>query len=362
MVEVMEVSPESARAVVLTTGVAVPARSVTVIPQVSGRVSYRSATLVPGGRLTQGAVLARIESRDYELALQQEQSRVRAAELDLEVERGRQGVAQREWELLGGQQGAHDNALALRRPHLVAREASVQSAWSGVERAKLNLARTVLRAPWNALVLEADAEPGQVVGPSSKVARLVDSDVMWIKASVPLAELGALQVPGVNGDEASEARVIHELAPGLVVERRGRIVRLEGELDPQTKRAQLVVAVERPFDEPQGSVPLLPGSFVKVELEGRRLESVYAVPRAAAHDGDSVWVASAAERLERRQLKVAWATAETLYATEGLQPGDRVVTSQLSLPVQGAPVEVTNTDRAAAQRVTADDGGQGDGK
>lgn len=125
------------------------------------------------------------------------------------------------------------------------------------------------------------------------------------------------------------------------------MIRLEGQLESQTRNAQLLVAVDDPYSPPEGGLPLLPGSFVRVELEGREVDGVFSLPRAALHDGNTLWIVDDSERLATRRVDVRWGTSDEVYITGELQPGDRVVTSTLSLPLAGEQVRVqaSGTDR-----------------
>ena len=87
---------------------------------------------------------------------------------------------------------------------------------------------------------------------------------------------------------------------------------------------------------------LLLAAFVDVVIDGRAHDAVVAVPRAAVRGGDTVWVAGPDDRLARHQVTVAWGTEDALYVTDGLSEGDRVVTSALSLPVDGMAVRTAD--------------------
>ncbi|MGA1355039.1 MAG: hypothetical protein ACO32I_09745, partial [Candidatus Limnocylindrus sp.] len=100
-VEVAAVQPMVVPARIRATGVVRPARVVTLGPEVGGVIIWQSEELVPGGRFQSGQVIVRVDPRDYQMALDQENSRIERATLELETEQARQRVAQREWELLG---------------------------------------------------------------------------------------------------------------------------------------------------------------------------------------------------------------------------------------------------------------------
>ncbi len=341
-VEVLEVQPVSRPAEVHATGLVQPDREVAIVPQVSGQIVAIAPELRPGGRLRAGEVLAQIDPRDYRLAVRQEEGRVAQARLEYELELGRQATAQREWALLGEGRPEDDAPLALRRPQLEAAERGLESARAGLERAQLSLERTALTAPFNAMVLSEDIDLGQVVGPGTTAARLVGTDRFRVSVSLPFEQLRALEIPGLNTAGAgSPATVRQQLSEGIV-ERRGRVFALAGQLEAQTREATVLVAVDDPLDTGDGGLPLLPGALVDVVLHGRELSGAYELPRAAVYGGDTVWLVDREDRLARAEVRTAWGDAESLLVTRGLSPGDRVVTSPLSRPIEGAPVRISD--------------------
>ena len=60
-----------------------------VLPQVSGKLVSVADPVVPGGQVSKGDTLFRIDSRDYQIVVQQERARVAAAKLELAIEEQR---------------------------------------------------------------------------------------------------------------------------------------------------------------------------------------------------------------------------------------------------------------------------------
>ncbi len=320
------------QAMVAATGLISPGREVSVIPEVSGRIVYVSDRLVPGGRFRTGEVMARIDARDYELAVEQQRGLVRSAELEVEMERARQAIALEEWRLLGD--GGEPSPLVLRESQRAAAEMNLNANRSALERAQLGLERTELRAPFNATVLSETVDEGQVVGPQSQVARLIGTDNVRILLSVRLEDLELIEL-SVDGEEGSLVVVRQRVGADRVVERTGRVAHRVDELDPETRRAQVLVLVENPMSLGD-ALPLLPGAFVDAEVRGRSIEGAIAVPRAAVYDGNTVWVLSPQSTLERRSISRVWSDDTYVYVKEGLEDGALLVLSPLVNPVEGA--------------------------
>lgn len=356
VVETRVFAPISRPATVEAMGAVMPARAVVITPEVGGRVIEQSPRLIPGGRFTAGDVLARIDPRDYELAVAQAEAQVVQAGYQLKVEEQRGAVAEREWEIFdrdaAGTREGRD--MALRKPHLAAARAALAATRSGLAKAKLAVGRATLTAPFNAFVREEAIELGQLLGPASRVATLVGTDAFHVQVSVPVDELRWIALPDADGAGGASARVVHEISPELRVERPGRVVQLLGELDPRGRMARLLVEVMDPFGlkEPDaGAEPLLLGAYVRVTIEGRRVQDVLALPREVLRPGDVVWVLGDDDRLVLHEVTVRrWGADEVLVAAT-LPAGARVITSALATPVAGMALR-SLSDEAPAARAT----------
>ena len=346
-VEVLTVQPETERALVLANGLVMPSREVTIVPQVGGSIVSQSDKLLPGGRFARSETLATIDPRDYQLAIQQEQSRVRQAELELLLEQERQVSAGREWELLGDGRAAQDAPLALRKPHLINAEENLAATRAGLQRAELNLERTVLRAPFSAMVTAEHIDVGQVVGQTSSAVTLIGTDRFWIQVSVPVGKLAVLDIPGISAERGSPVRIVRQIGVGDIGERHGEILQLAGELDASTRTGQLLIGVENPLGMDGGKLPLLPGAFVEVEIEGREIDGSVTLPRRAVVDGTHVWLVDGDEQLLDREVVIGWRSRDEVVVTGGLDPGDRVVTSPILRAIRGMAVQIAEDDAQA---------------
>ena len=319
------------------TGVVTPAKQVAVVPQVAGKIVETSPKLMPGGRFKTGEVIAKIDARDYLAARDAAQSQAQRAELELALERGRGEVAEREWTLIG-EAGSTPTDLALRKPQYALAEQNLVAAKGALTQASLNVQRTRLTAPFNAVVVSENIDIGQVVGPGSTAATLVGTDQLWVTVSLPISEVDVLQF----GEDGSAARVIQRLSDGRTVEHEGRALQLGGALDPATRLAQVTVGIDRPYDPEKSALPLLPGAYVEVIFEGLVASQVSRIPRAALYGGDTVWVTQDGT-LARRTVEVAGGDGEAVLVSNGLKSGDAIITTALSLPVAGTPVETAES-------------------
>lgn len=354
LVSVVDPAPEDAVAVISGTGVVEPARRVVISPEVTGRIRSMSDDLVLGGRVDAGDELVRLDARDYQIDVKSQRANVEKARLDLEVEKGRGRVAKREWEMLGKDtdKAEDEGRLVLRKPQEEQAEVAIQVARAGLDRAQLNLSRTRIDAPFNATVVSESIEEGQLVQPGTQMATLIGTDAFWVRVSLPIEDLALIKVPGAKAldgtrlETGSAAQVFVRAAGNVGIERTGEVIRLVGELDPETRRAQVLVRIRDPLDPPDGQLPLLPGAFVDVEIDGENLPGTRRVPRAAIVNGDEVLVADANDQLARRQLTIRWGDEDDVYVSDGLADGDRIIMDKVSPVIVGMALRTRPADES----------------
>lgn len=316
-------------------GVVQPARRVVLQPQVGGKVVQVNDALVPGGLVEAGELLFRIEPDDYELALESAGTRLAEARAQLALEQGRRRVAEREWRLFEDERDeAADAALALREPQLAVAEAQVAAAAAQIRQAELNLARTRVTAPFDAVVLAENVDAGQTLSPQSQAATLAATDEAWVQAAIPVERLAYIDLPDADGAGGSPAEVRYDGGTETVA-RHGRVLRLLGDLDPAGRLARVLIAIDDPLALETAGLPLLFDTYVDVEIESGRVLEVVPLERAWLRPGDRVYVYGEDGRLDIREVEVGWRTPGQVMVTGGISAGERVVTSPLASPVAG---------------------------
>ncbi len=117
----------------------------------------------------------------------------------------------------------------------------------------------------------------------------------------------------------------------------------ETPLDDVGRLARVIIELQAPYAKTEEHRPLLSlGSFVAVEIDGRLLRNVIAIPRSALRADNTVWVANAAKQLEIRRVMVTRLTATEALVESGLEAGEQVILTNLQGAAQGLtlrPVE-----------------------
>ncbi len=368
VVEVTEALASTGHVKISAMGTVMPSRRVTLYPEVNGRVVFCNDKLVPGGRFRVGETALRIDPKQYELLVEQQRATVARSAMELALEEGRKAVAEREWHLIDNEVKPTDagKKLALRETQLEVAKSTLAAAKSNLEIAKMNRRRTAIKAPFNALVTEKFVDIGQIVGPSSRLATLVDADVFWVGVSIPVHQLPWITFPKGKRRPGSKVVVKQEMGAGVVESYGGRVFKLLGGVDPQGKMARLVIEVENPFEpiassgRPQigkaddsaepFSFPLLLDAAVTVEIEGPKLDGMIEIPRHAVRMNDKVWLLTDDRKLRVSDVEVLWSSELNAYVRGGIEAGDKVITNRIETPVAGMAL------RLEGENVNADAG------
>ena len=328
LVETRRLSATNEIVEIQLTGTVVPAEEISLRPRISGEVTELGPNFIDGGLLEKGETIVALDAIDYELALTNAQSKLETARFDYKQELGRQDVARREWELLKSPDASElEKELALRKPHLAAKKAALAAAESAVEQAELNMARTRISAPFNALVLERSVNLGSQASLQTQLAALAGTDAYWIEVSIPVDRIGWVAIPGSRVKVASVSGTVRE----------GHVIKMLGDLEPKGRMARLLVEVRDPLclrPENQGKTALILGEFVRATVFGRQLENIYSIPRSALHEDRYIWIAKDG-KLDVRPVDILWRDTEKVIFRDGVQDGVQLVLTDINAPVNG---------------------------
>jgi RND family efflux transporter MFP subunit len=295
--------------------------------EVPGRIVRVSPSWDAGGTFKENEELLQIDDADYKAALANAEAAASEAQLAvlMEEERGKQAL--RDWNKLGT--GKPESELVTRGPQLVAAKARHAAAAAAVERARRDLERTVLRAPYAGRIRATLTDLGSYAAPASPLAEFYSTDAYQV--SLPLS------VDDYHLLDSSTSAVVHLSAASGEEDYRftATIARTAAEID-RASRTIHVVAEIKPGKNPP---PLLvPGLFVKAALPGIILHDVVSLPRVCLLPNNRVALAGDDNKLRFRTVKVARSTRDSVLISEGVQPGERVLATALAVITEGMDV------------------------
>lgn len=338
LVEVTRAERGTFQPSIVATGTVVPEQDIILSPRVSGEILSRAPAFTPGGTVGKGEALLQIDPADYKNTLEMRQTDLLQARADLEIELGRQDVARRDYALFNDTLTAENEALVLRKPQLNAARSHVKAAEVAVKQAKLDLERTTIRAPFDAYILNRNANIGSQVSPGDNLGRLVGLDTYWVVATIPLAKLRWLNFADNNRSAGSGVQIRNRTAWEAGEFRVGYIDKLVGALEDQTRMARVLINVPDPLAKRKSNrdlPPLMIGAFVEVRITAREIPDVIRLNRDYLRKDDAVWVMQG-DTLSIRDVEIVFRDADYAYISSGLEENDLVVTTNLSTVVQGA--------------------------
>ena len=309
-----------------------PRVQIDVISEVAGRITSVSPSFAEGGSISAGEPLITIEQRDYLLAVSEAKARVAARELELAQALADADVAKKQ---LANEKNPSD--LALKLPQIAQARAALEAAEIGLERAQSDLERTQITLPFDARITQTSVDEGQYLGLGRTIASVFSTDIAEVRLPFTDADIAALGIPiGYEAEEGKGLRVrLTADVAGATRQWQGQLVRLDASLDPRTRTTFGTVEVRNPFADSEGAMPMAPGLFVSASVEGRSLTDVLAIPAAGLRAGGRVFIMNDENLLEVRSVRVAHATSEMAYLSNGISEGDRVIVSPIRNPVPG---------------------------
>ena len=345
-VEAALVEQETVRIPVQAQGTVSPLRQTAMISEVRGRVIEVSEHFLAGGFVTKDEVLLRIDPRDYQAALLRAQAAVESADSNLAQERGRAEVALQEWKRLpkNSQRSQEATDLYLRKPQLEQAESQALAARADLDYARDDLERTIIRAPYDALILSKNTDIGQFVSPGTMLTELFSVETAEVRLPLPQSRLDYLELPGLRDDSPGASIDLYTDVGGEVQHWPARLHRTEGVYDERSRVLYVVARVEDPYGlQNPGRPPLRIGTFVNANIEGRAIDNLVVLPRSILRSGNQVWVIDADNKLRNRTVETLRAGNELVYVTSGLQAGELVSLNALDPSFAGAEVEILET-------------------
>ncbi len=313
------------------TGYVVPQRKAAVASKGQGRVEWLG--VLEGSQVKEGQVIARLESDDVAASLLQAQAQIKVAQANLELQRAELKNAEidlKRFKVLAPQ-GAipatqFDAALARldkAKASMNSDEAAIISARANAKAAQVAVDQTVIRAPFDGVVLEKHANVGDNITPFSSasdskgaVVTIADMKTLEVEADVAesnIARIGVDQPCEIQLDALPDARFA------------GRVSRIV----PTVDRSKATVLVKVRFVERDERV--LPDMSAKIAFLSKPVppeekKAVIAVQPSAVVTRGGKQVVYAVDKEHVREVPVK--TGERigdLITVEGIKAGDTVV-------------------------------------
>jgi len=317
-----------------------------VRPQVSGLIRERQ--FEEGSEVEAGQPLYQIEPETYAAAVTAAEANVAQAEANFELARREAARAE---ELFGNRTtsaAARDIAISTRD----AASAALHLAQAQLQSAQIDLERATIRAPIAGVIGFSQATPGslvaaQQVNPLTTIRAL---DPVYVDVTQSANDLIRWRQSERRGGVLATGQATLILPTGDEYPVKGELRAAEPQVEPTTGMITLRIAFPNP------DKLLLPGLYVEVVLPQIEEKGVYLVPQSAVmRDQRGVphaWVVENGT-VAVRALTVLTSDANNWVVTDGLNPGDQIITTGFQKVAPGAQVEIAPSENPAAAQPAA---------
>lgn len=388
-VSVVEVKSRTVTPRVTGYGYVQPSETWQAIPEVGGRIIEMHPELKRGAFISKGDLLIRIDPQSYGLAesrgaasvmsvearlVELEQQRINNEKL-LEIEQQALRLSRQEMERKRnlydkGYISASD--LELEEKNMLAQEASVNSLLntlklipaqekallaqkesdvSNLSERRLDIEKTIIRAPFDCRIAEVNIEQDQFAPAGTQLIEAISISAVEIPVQLsPSAFAGLLQTspqelsPLIQQSLSMEkirefigisAKVSIPLF-NKTVEWDGEFMRTAESIDMSTGTIAVYVSVKNPYDrmQPGERPPLVPNMYTQVELKGRARTNRFIVPFQAIHNG-TVYTIDTDNRLKSLPVEVEMVMGNLAIIKEGFAGTTTVITTDLIPAVEG---------------------------
>jgi len=291
-----------------------------------------------GDQVKQGALLARLDPQDYQVALNSAQAQLSKANsgLDLAV-----SEHERVARVFDKDPGAVSKSLVdVRKAQLDAAKAEVVSAQAAVESAMDNLSYTSLKSPYEGVVVEKFVEQFEDVQAKQSIIRILDTSSIEFTVNIP-----ETLMEHVDKVKKTGAYVVFDAFPDVEIPAKVKEV---GEEPSKTTRTYPVTLI---MEQPE-QFKVLAGMAGKAKGDKKATAEIAAeeglvgieIPITATFSDEAkqsfVWVVDeSSKQVSKRAITVINLTENGAMVT-GLQPGEMIATAGANMLVEGQQVRI----------------------
>lgn len=341
LVQVLTVERESVRFTVTSQGIVEPRIQTTIVSDVTGHIADVSPLLESGGFFKKDDILARIDPRNYETALKRAEADLAKARTKVQTESALASQALENWQSLNSLSAGQDSPsdLTLRKPQLAEVLAEMDLTKASLQKAEDDLDRTIIRAPYDGMIVEKLADLGQFVNTGTQIAKAISIELAEVRLPLSMRDFQYLDLEHLSRDRIVPVTLKADVGTNEPATWNATIVRSEGIIDPTSRVVYVVAQIAEPYEVNEtNSQPLLIGTFVSAEITGREAGEIITLPRHAIYDGNTAWVVNEEDQIFPRELEIIRSDRNVAYISSGIEAGDKVCVTPMDQPIPGTKV------------------------
>lgn len=291
-VTVVKVAPKNVAARIRSQGTVEAYFRTEVASEVNGAVVEISESFQVGNQVEKGEMLLRIDSTNYVSALARAKADLASAKEQVVSEKARAEQARSDWQRLG-RRSSRPSVLALREPQIATANALLLSGEAAIVQAEKDLERTVIRAPYNAIIEQRLANPGDVLSVAKVVGRLFATDRFEVRLPLSPQDIGLLELPPVS--DPVTITLTSPVQPGKSWQ--AVIKRTEASINTTNRSTFAIAEIAFPLEDRKNYLRI--GSFVQTMIEGKEMRGVYELPDSALIEDHYLWFVDKSGKLKR---------------------------------------------------------------
>ncbi len=324
-VRVLKVERRSLSEKLIFTGTIEPWQKMNIVPDISGKIAR--IYVKEGDRVSQGQLLAELDTQSLRLQLRQAEAALAAARANFEdAQKNKERMDRLFQEKAVSEQQYEKIKLAYE-----AAQAQLEQAQAAVNLLRHNLEVSQMKAPFSGVVASKNANEGDVINPmmgsfsaSSGVLTLMDFSRVKI-----VVEVSANDIAKIKKGQKAEIKVPN--FPERTYKGEVNLITLTA--DPVTKKFKVEIAVDNP------DLSLRPGTFGEAIIEVAHRADALVVPQKAIVDNRFVFVVEG-NKARIKEVTIGLETASEAEILAGINEGDLVIVEGNFSLIDGSPVTI----------------------
>lgn len=344
---------------------------VSVKAQVAGKVTFCGEGTEDGVNVKKGDIIIQIEKNDYQIAQQQAEAELAILEAeskqkaqtikdatkmlaamkdDYDLEKANFERSKRLFdskvysksEVEKAQQAmSRRNKLYIEMSNLRAKttfqlesiKANIKKAHAMLDQAKLNLARTSIKAPIDGRIGKCNVEIGEYITLGQEICTITNDKKPALEVPVDATEASKILkvMPGKKYwlalPETVKVSIAWVKKPKVCLWN-GKVDRIEN-YDSETDTLRILVTPTKYAGSRDYPFPLLPGMFCKVTFFGDKIDNAFRIPFSALQFGNHVYTVDDTGILHRHKVDPFSIEGDAVIILSGLPTNEMVVIQQL---------------------------------
>ncbi len=393
VVEVMTLSPQDYTVSIKASGIVRAGTQTNLVSEVSGRITKISDKFQEGSYFEKGEVLLSIDQANYKNSLaivladvaanrallaqinEEEKSSKRSYQLAkknlslgkkevsrlrgllakkviarsiLEIEQQKTNQLQQKLEDLKGK----INTFKSRKQ---ATQAKITATLARETQERLNLSRTIIKAPYSGRIFQKNVGIGQFVSMGSTLGKIYSTDYAEVDLPLSLPRYELLGLPESFKNKSVNKQLFPDVRftnPNSIQSNqwKGRVVRTSAVLDVNSRQINVIARIDNPFDAINNlRSPLRIGQYIEAKIKGKTFKDVYVLPSVSVRQNKEILVL-ADGKIHIIPITVLWNTqTETVVSTKENIDSKNLVITSMSQATEGMKV-ITVKDYEAKQK------------